>query len=302
MRIALTGATGFTGRRVTSALVERGHELRALVRPPLAGRVLPAELSVVAGDMADARAMAELLRGVDAFVQVASLGFGHAEGVTRAVEAAGVERSVFFSSTSLYTRLPAATRAVRLDAEERVRALRGRWTILRPTMIYGDASDRNLSRLFRFVSRSPVVPLPGGGRALVQPVHVGDLARAVVDVLECEVTARRAYEVPGGEAVTLRELVLRVARLLGRRRLLLLPLPIATMAVAAGAWHRLGLPPRISSEQVRRLAEHKAFSYEAARRDWGYSPRGLDAGLESEARELRLSGILRGDPSSVPRA
>jgi uncharacterized protein YbjT (DUF2867 family) len=302
MRIALTGATGFTGRRVTSALLAHGHQLRALVRPPLAGRALPAELSVVAGDMADARAMAELLRGVDAFVQVASLGFGHAEGVTHAVETAGVERSVFFSSTSLFTRLPAATRAVRLDAEERVRSLPGRWTILRPTMIYGDAADRNLSRLFRFVARSPVVPLPGGGRALVQPVHVADLARAVVEVLECQATARNAYELPGGEAVPLRELVLRVARLLGRRRLLLLPLPIAPMALAAGAWHRLGLAPRVSSEQVRRLAEDKAFSYEAARRDWGYSPRGLDAGLESEARELRISGILRGDASGAPSA
>jgi nucleoside-diphosphate-sugar epimerase len=213
-----------------------------------------------------------------------------------------VERSVFFSSTSLFTRLPAATRAVRLDAEERVRSLPGRWTILRPTMIYGDAADRNLSRLFRFVARSPVVPLPGGGRALVQPVHVADLARAVVEVLECQATARNAYELPGGEAVPLRELVLRVARLLGRRRLLLLPLPIAPMALAAGAWHRLGLAPRVSSEQVRRLAEDKAFSYEAARRDWGYSPRGLDAGLESEARELRISGILRGDASGAPSA
>jgi len=183
-----------------------------------------------------------------------------------------------------------------------VRALRGRWTILRPTMIYGDAGARNLSRLFRFVSRSPVVPLPGGGRALVQPVHVADLARAVVDVLECEATARSAYELPGGEAVSLRELVRRVARLVGRRRLLLLPLPIAPMAAAAGAWRRLGLPPHVSSEQVQRLAEDKAFSYEAARRDWGYSPRGLDAGLESEARELRASGFLPGDSSGAASA
>jgi uncharacterized protein YbjT (DUF2867 family) len=302
MRIALTGATGFTGRQVTCALLERGHQLRALVRPPLVGRALPAELSVLAGDMADARAMAELLQRVDAFVNVASLGFGHAEGVTRAVAAAGVERSVFFSSTALFTRLPAATRAVRLDAEARVRSLPGRWTILRPTMIYGGAGDRNLSRLFRFVSRSPVVPLPGGGRALVQPVHVADLAGAVVDVLECQATARNTYELPGGEAVPLRELVLRVARLLDRRRPLLLPLPIAPMAMAAGAWQRLGLPPRISSEQVRRLAEDKAFSYEAARRDWGYSPRGLEAGLESEARALRASGILRGGASGAASA
>ena len=44
MRVALSGATGFTGRRVVAELLRRGHEVRALVRPPSAGRDLPAEL------------------------------------------------------------------------------------------------------------------------------------------------------------------------------------------------------------------------------------------------------------------
>jgi uncharacterized protein YbjT (DUF2867 family) len=93
---------------------------------------------------------------------VASLGFGHAGLVTDAVEAARPIRSVFFSSTALFTHLPAASKAVRLAAEEQVRALRTEWTILRPTMIYGAAGDRNMERLIRFLARSPVVPLPGG--------------------------------------------------------------------------------------------------------------------------------------------
>jgi uncharacterized protein YbjT (DUF2867 family) len=291
VRVAVTGATGFTGRRVVAELVRRGHAVTALVRAPATGCSVPAPARVIEGDMADGSALARLLDAQDAFVHVASLGFGHAETLASAVEAKGVLRSVFFSSTSIYTRLPAPSKLVRAAAEARVRSLPGAWTLLRPTMIYGDAGDRNLSRLIRFVARSPVVPLPGGGRALVQPVHVDDLGHAAVDALECPATARREYDLPGAEAAPLRELVLHVARLL-ERRVALLPLPLGPMATAAGLWRRLGLPPRVSSEQVLRLAEDKAFPLEAARRDWGYAPRGFREGLAEEIGLLRQTGFI----------
>jgi nucleoside-diphosphate-sugar epimerase len=291
MHVALSGATGFTGRRIVAELLRRGHEVRALVRPSSTRRELPAELARVEGDMADSKALASLLLETDAYVHVASLGFGHADVVVGALEAAGVRRAIFFSSTSLFTRLPAASKGVRQAAEDRVRRMAGNWTILRPTMIYGDAGDRNLSRMIRFVARSPVVPLPGGGQALVQPVHVEDLGRAAVDALASASTACRAYDLPGADAAPLRQLIDHVARELGRRPLVV-SLPIRPMAALAEAWFRVGLPPRISAEQVLRLGEDKAFSYDSARRDWGYSPRGWREGLATEVRLLRDSGLL----------
>jgi hypothetical protein len=76
------------------------------------------------------------------------------------------------------------------------------------------------------------------------------------------------------------------------RRLLLLPLPLRSTAAVAGLWQRTGLAPRISSEQVMRLTEDKAFSFDEARRDWGYSPRGLSEGLAEEVRLLREAGWI----------
>jgi len=291
MRVAVTGATGFTGRRVVAELLRRGHDVTALVRPPTAGRV-PAGVRVVEGDLADASALAGLLAGQGALLYAASLGFGHAADVTRAVEAAGAERAVFFSSTALFTRLPAASRRMRIEAEEHVRSLGCAWTILRPTMIYGDAGDRNLSRLVRFVARSHVVPLPGGGRALIQPVHVDDLGRAAADALESSAAQRREYNLPGAEATSLRGLVRHVAKLLGRR-VVLVPLPIRPVAALAGIWRRVGLPPRISTEQVLRLGEDKTFDFDDAARDFGYAPRGYREGLADEVRRLRVMGFIR---------
>jgi uncharacterized protein YbjT (DUF2867 family) len=88
--------------------------------------------------MADVGALGDLLRGADAFVQVASIAFGHADGQVTAFKTAEIQRSVFSSSTALFTRLPAASKAARLAAEDRLRMLQGAWTILRPTIIYGD--------------------------------------------------------------------------------------------------------------------------------------------------------------------
>jgi uncharacterized protein YbjT (DUF2867 family) len=286
VRVAVTGATGFTGRRVVSELVRRGHEVTALVRPPAARLAVVPGISVVEGDLADAGALAELMTSAQAFVHAASLGFGHAGRVVDAVGAAGLRRSVFFSSTALFTHLPAASREVRHAAEARVRALPGAWTILRPTMIYGAAGDRNMERLIRFLARSPVVPLPGGGRALVQPVHVEDLARAAVDALLCPAASRREYNLAGANPAPLRDLVLHVAQLLGRRPLLL-TVPVRPVAAAVGVWWALRLPPRIKPEQVLRLAEDKAFPYEEARRDWGYAPRSWREGLAAEVEALR---------------
>jgi uncharacterized protein YbjT (DUF2867 family) len=288
VRVAVTGATGFTGRRIVSELLRRDHEVTALVRPPAARLPVASGISVVEGDMADARALAELMAGAEGLVHAASLGFGHAGVVADAVEAAGVRRAVFFSSTALFTHLPAASKAVRMAAEARVRALPGAWTILRPTMIYGAAGDRNMERLIRFLARSPVVPLPGGGRALVQPVHVEDLGRAAVDALLCPVAARREYNLGGADPAPLRELVLHVAGLLGRRPLLV-AVPVRPVAAAVGVWWALRLPPRLKPEQVLRLAEDKAFPYEEARRDWGYAPRSWREGLAEEVAALRAA-------------
>jgi len=292
VRVAVTGATGFTGGRIVAELLRRGCEVTALVRHPPDRPALPEQVSVVEGDMSVPDRLARLLGGADAFVHVASLGFGHADTLLAAVEASGVRRAVFFSSTAVFTRLPARTKRVRLAAEECIRSMTGDWTILRPTMIYGDGGDRNMARLIRFVARSPIVPLPGGGQALIQPVHVEDLGRAAVDALLCPAAVRREYNLPGASPATLREVVQHVAHLLGRRPLLV-SLPLRPLAWVTGVWHRLGLPPRVSSEQVLRLAEDKSFDYEAARRDWGYEPRGWRDGLTTEVAQLRREGVVR---------
>jgi uncharacterized protein YbjT (DUF2867 family) len=156
-------------------------------------------------------------------------------------------------------------------------------------MIYGAPGDRNVERLLRQLARYPVLPVIGGEDRLIQPVLVDDLARAVPAVLGCGTTRRRAYCLPGRVPVTFREFVREAARAAGRRALLV-PVPPALAVAVAGAYESFSRRPRIRREQVLRLMEDKDFSFEDARRDFGYEPTGVREGLATEARRLGLGG------------
>jgi nucleoside-diphosphate-sugar epimerase len=288
VKVHVTGASGFLGGHVVARLVDHGHVVSALVRSPTAAeRVVELGATPVPGNLDDAASLDEAFASSEAqaLVNVASLGFGHAPAIVAAAEEAGLKRAVFVSTTAVFTNLNATSKSLRLAAEEAVGSSALDWTILRPTMIYGTPADRNMARLLRLVRRSPVVPLPGGGRRLQQPVHVDDVACAIVAAMEAPLSAGTAYDLAGPEALTLRQVVLEAAGAVGRTpRLVGLPLAPATAALRC--YERLVRHPRLRVEQLQRLGEDKVFDIGTARRDLGFAPRPFRIGITQEAAML----------------
>lgn len=283
MRLLLVGGTGFLGSYVATRL--RGRELAVLVRPSSDRRRLPPGVPVRVADLGDASALRAALRDADTLVYCASMGFGHVPPLLALLRESPVRRAVFVSTTAIFTHLPAASRAPRLAAEAAVRASRLDWTILRPTMIYGAARDRNISRLLRFLRRSPILPVFGSGEALHQPVFVEDLADAVVAALDAPAAVGRAYNLAGAAPCSYVALVRAAAGALGKE--VLLPrVPLALGLAAA----RLPFVP-VTREQVLRLAEDKAFDYAEAVRDFGFRTRSFAEGVKLEAAALGLAPI-----------
>jgi uncharacterized protein YbjT (DUF2867 family) len=286
----VTGGSGFLGRRVLPRLVAQGHEVTALARRRESARRVE-ELGAVAvtGDLDDPASVdvAFAASGAAALVNLASLGFGHAPVIVAAAEEAGLQRAVFVSTTAIFTTLDARSKAVRQAAEDTIGASSLDWTILRPTMIYGAPDDRNMARLLRLLRTMPVVPVPGGGRHLQQPVHVDDLAAAVVAALAQPAAVGRAYDVAGPDALSMRAVLEQAGAAVGRvPRVVAVPLRPAV--AAARAYERLTPgPPRLRAEQIERLAEDKAFDIEPARRDLGFDPRPFATGIRDEAQASR---------------
>jgi uncharacterized protein YbjT (DUF2867 family) len=290
MRLLVTGGSGFLGGYVLEEAARRGHETVALARSGTAARAVARRgAQPLGGDLDDPARLSELFGAArcDALVNLASLGFGHAPAIVAATGATAIDRAVFVSTTAVTTTLPARSKGMRLDAEQRIRESGLKWTILRPTMIYGAPEDRNLSRLLTLLPRIPLLPVPGGGRQLQQPVHVADVADAVLTAVERPAAAGRSYDVAGPQPLSFAELLRACVRAVGGRTRLV-PVPLAPLVAAALGYELLSACPRIRAEQLRRLAEDKVFAIDMAARDLGYAPRPFADGIIAEARALGL--------------
>ena len=291
MKLLVTGGSGFLGEYVLREAARRGHETVALARSDTAARAVAGfGASPVSCDLGQADRLSAVFAAArcDALVNLASLGFGHAPAIIAATEQAGIGRAIFVSTTAVTTTLPAPSKQIRLAAERQIRYSRLQWTIIRPTMIYGAAGDRNLSRLLRLLSRTRLFPVPGGGRHLQQPVHVTDVADAVLSALERPAAVGMIYDVAGPEPMTFAALLQTCARAVASRTRFV-PVPLSPVIALASGFERVSQHPPIRAEQLRRLAEDKAFAIETAVRDLGYAPRPFTDGIRAEARALGLA-------------
>ena len=288
MKILVSGGTGLLGQGLLRLLRETGeHEVRCLVR-----RTSPVErlegLKLAYGDAGDAESMSRALRGTDAFVHVA--GIEYTPQVLEAMHRAGVERLVIVSSTSAHSRFEFRS-APRLVNEALLPGSGLRWTVVRPSMIYGSELDHNMHKLLRFLDRSPVFPLFGSGENLWQPVYYEDLARGVYAALTKPGTDGQIYDLPGPRPLTYLDLIQTAAGALAKRvRVVRVPAEPVRRALLLAKKLRLPLP--VSSEQVLRLQEDKAYPYDKAKEELGYSPRGFKEGIALEVGRLREIGLV----------
>jgi len=203
----------------------------------------------------------------------------HARHIPAILAAApGAGRFVFLGSTRKFSRWPDAHARGVLGGEAAFLASGRPGVLLHPTMIYGAAGEDNVQRLAALLRRLPVVPLPGGGRSLVQPIHQSDVTRCLRAALEMDWAGPQAMVVAGPEALAYADFVRAVAAAAGLRAPWIVPVaPFALRALAP----LTALPglPRVRGDELRRLLEDKAFQIDAMRRRLHVEPVPLAAGL-----------------------
>jgi len=284
--IFITGGSGNTGqallRRILADPALKGAALTCLARPGgRRGNLERFPVRIVEGDSSDAASLGRAYGGEPTVIHISSI--FHADEVLRGCR--GMERLIAISSTGVFSRYRSLAGSI--AAGERAIERSGvPYTILRPTMIYGSPADRNISRLIQLVRRSPVIPLPGGGGSTFQPVHVDNLASCIVAALERPASAGKTYNIPGGSAHTLKEIVSIIAELLGKR-VVTIPVPFAAADAAVRLYERFASRPRLRREQILRLREDKSYDISEAARDLGYAPMPFRDGLSRQIRLMR---------------
>lgn len=280
MIVAVLGASGKTGRYVAARLARDGHRVVAIGRSAERLARIDAPVETRRADLEDAASVRAALAGAEIVVSLA-----HARFAAAVLDALppSCRRVVLTGSTRKFTALPdTAAEAVR--AGEAAFLASGKpGVMLHPSMIYGAPDDRNVNRLLRLFRRWPrflpvVVPLPDGGRHLVQPVFVDDAVEAFAAAVARPEATGAAIVVAGPEPIAYADFVRACAAAVGRRAHVL-PLPSALLIGLARLMAALGLSPPFDAAELRRAAETKRFDIAALRDRLGVAPRPFADGL-----------------------
>lgn len=213
MQVLVAGGTGFVGRSLCRDLDDRGHDVTAMARSP-DDVVLPPSVERVAADVTDPD-LTDVVDGHDAVVNLVALPSHvsprgashervHRDGTAHLVaasEATGVERFVQMSALGVDSDVDTAYFRAKRGAERVVRESSLDWTILRPSVVFGDGCA-----FFAFLRRFfalGVAPLPDGGRIRLQPIWVGDLSPMLAAGLVDQEHVGRTYRIGGPEVLTL---------------------------------------------------------------------------------------------------
>lgn len=273
MSVHVIGASGRSGTALARSLLADGVEVVPVVRNAArwADTGLPGEPRLA--DLTGAN-LGNALAGATRIVSCA-----HARHLPAILAAAPPDaRLIALGSTRKFTRWPDA-HGDGVIAGERALLASGRpGAILHPTMIYGAAGEDNVQRLAGLLARLPAVPLPGGGRALVQPIHQSDVTRAIRAALDVAWTGPESLVIAGPAPLPYADFVRAIAVAAGLSPPRIVPVPAALLFALAPLTRLPGLP-RIRPAEIRRLLEDKAFGIEAMRSRLGLDPIPLGVGL-----------------------
>ncbi len=273
MTVHVIGASGRSGVALCRSLHADGIEfvpaVRDLARWRATGLGGVPRVADLAGD-----ALGPALAGATHIVSCA-----HARHIPAILAAAPADAVLIaLGSTRKFTRWPDAHGNGVLAGERALLASGRPGVILHPTMIYGAEGENNVQRLAALIHRLPVLPLPGGGRALVQPIHQSDVTRSIRAALTVAWDGPHAMVIAGGTALPYADFIRAIADAAGLGPPRLVPVP-AALLLAVAPLTRLPLLPHIEAAEIRRLLEDKAFEIETMRSSLGIDPIPLDAGL-----------------------
>jgi uncharacterized protein YbjT (DUF2867 family) len=246
--LAITGATGFVGRRV---LALADTPVRALARksqPETPG------VTWIAGDLSDTAALARLCDGAAAVIHIAGIvsaptraefDAGNVAGTAAMLAAAGTRRFVHVSSLAAREPQLSMYGASKAEAERLVKASAADWVIVRPPGVYGP-DDAEMLDIYKLAARGLYIAPPGR----ISLIHVDDLARALLTLAGAG-PSRTTLEIDDGAADGHSHADF--AAVIGKgldRRVRTIPLPLSMLHLAA----RLGISAKLTSDRARYIA------------------------------------------------
>jgi len=317
--VTVFGGSGFVGKHLVQALAREGYRVRVAVRrPDLAGEVRMfgsvGQILPIQANLRNEASVQRAVQGADIVINLVGLGYEagaqrfasvNAEGagfVARAAKAAGAKALVHVSAIGVEAAAEVSDyAATKLAGEKAVFEAYPQAVILRPSLMFGHG-DGFFNKMGGLARMLPFLPLISP-ETRFQPVHVGDVAEAIVAAADGKVKTGRIYELGGPDVETYRDLMKRILRETGRKRPLL-PMPPAIAKLVALPSSFLPIPPVITADQVELLGIDNVVSDEAIKDKrtfaaFGIDPTSMDKVLPEYMWRFRKHGQFDRDSSDA---
>lgn len=302
--ITVVGGSGFLGRHLIRHLTRAGFRVRVLSRDAVGAEFLKTAGSVGQvvpqyADITRPETMVGKFDGSWAVINLVSILYEsgrqkfraiNVDGARRVAEyahAVGASRVIHVSALGIDEASDTKYGSTKIAGEEAVRAAFPGATILRPGLLIG-AEDNFFQRFARLGNLAPILPVVGGGKSLMQPTLVTDVAAAIMQALSLPESAGQTYELAGPEAVSLRGWMERL-RAITNRKYKLMTLPNCMASLMGRVSSILPFPPVITTDQVKLLKHDNVMRSGVA----GYAELGMAPASVTTAMPMLLSRFVK---------
>jgi nucleoside-diphosphate-sugar epimerase len=285
--ILVTGGTGAMGSVLVRMLAQQRKKVRVLCMPndPFTARVKDIAADIRYADIANKVDIRNVCEGVKTVYHLAAIIISkdekafektNVEGTRNIVEEAaraGVGHFIHVSSASVTYPAPTPYSLSKRKAEDIVRNSGLNYTILRPTLVYGEKGGQEFDMYLDYLAKFPVVPFIGNGAPLKRPVYVEDVNAGLLAVCGNEKTRGKTYNLSGGEAVSMLDFTKSCLRLMNMKGKPILHLPVWLCRMIAALMKLVMSDPPLKWQVIAGITQDANLDPSEAMADLGYAPK-----------------------------
>lgn len=291
--LLVTGITGHSGRYFLEELVKEKYDgpIRCLVRDSSDTSLIDncgLNLEKVIGNLDDKKFVESCMPGINTVMHIA--GIFMTPNIVDAAIKNDVERIILVHTTGIFSKYKSAAEiyqniedSIQMKLDSTIRK-RPQVIILRPTMIYGDMCDTNISVFIKMVDNLRLFPVIDHGSGLVQPVNARDLGRAYYQVLMMEQYKGNDYVLSGRDVISMLDMFSYISRALGKKTYFF-NVPVGMGVFFASCLKLITFRKIDYVEKIQRMVEDRCYSNRRAREDFGYDPISFYKGIEIQVNE-----------------
>ncbi len=282
--IFITGGTGFVGRRLVGRLRAENKDVRVLVHRAKLDYLINLGAEVVKGDILDSAGLDDAMSGCDTVIHMVGVWRAnmktyrrlHIEGaknVLKAAKAAGIKRFIYISAMGVSLNIATGFYLTKAESEVAVKDANVDYTIFRPAVIIG-AGDMFTTALVDVIKSSPIVPVLGDGKVLLQPLWVDDLVECIYKSLSLPKTIGQTYDIAGAKARPYDDILDILMDVLGvSKSKIHMPLGLLSPVIGMAECIIPNLP--ISSDELKIMRKDNVCDMSKVKRDFGLKPTGF---------------------------